>query len=164
MMNYCEQAKDLEVVTIKEKVFKIIWFLGGDWKFLATVCGLDSATSEYSCIWCKCPKKQRFDIDLQWSISDLNKGARIVEQISEKAKLPKKSNLRFTSSEAPIFSFIPMQRVVIDHLHFFLRISDVLINLLIRDLQVVDGIQKATSTLPNKAKGKYMVAYVQLVH
>ena len=52
-----------------------------------------------------------------------------------------------------------MHCVIIDHLHLFLRISDVLINLLIRDLQVADGIDKATSTLPNEEKGKYMVAY-----
>jgi len=93
------------------------------------------------------------------SISDLNKGARTIQEISEKAKLPKKSKLHFNCSETPIFSFIPIQRVVIDHLHLFLRISDVLINLLIRDLQIADGIDKATSTLPNTTKGKYMVTY-----
>ena len=94
---------------------------------------------------------------LQWSLSDSSKGARTMQEISENTKFPKKSKLCFNCSETPIFSFIPLQHVIIDHLHLFIRISDVLINLLIRDLQVVDGINKATSTLPEK--GKYMVIY-----
>ena len=37
-----------------------------------------------------------------------------------------------------------MEQVIIDSLYLFLRISDVLINLLIRDIRVIDGIEKAT--------------------
>ena len=152
-------SQGYEVISINEKIYTIIWYLGGDWKFLSTVCGLDSASAEYACIWCKCPKDKRFDMAVQWSMSDLNKGARTIQEISEKAKLPRRSTIRFNCSETPIFPFIPIQRVIIDHLHLFLRISDVLINLLIRDLQVADGIHKSTSTLPNKSKGRYMVTY-----
>jgi len=53
VQDICEEAKDMEVICIKEKVYKIIWFLDGDWKFLATVCGLDSANAEHACM----PKK-----------------------------------------------------------------------------------------------------------
>ena len=35
-----EKAKDLEVLTIEDK---ILFFLDGDWKFLAIVSGIDSA-------------------------------------------------------------------------------------------------------------------------
>ena len=38
---------------------------------------------------------------------------------------------------------IPMHKVVIDNLHLFLRISDLLINLLIIDIRRLDGIEKA---------------------
>ena len=38
-----EKAKDLEVLTIEGNIYKILFFLGGDWKFLAIVCGIDSA-------------------------------------------------------------------------------------------------------------------------
>jgi len=48
-----EEARDLQAMKINEKILKIVFFLG-DWK--ATVCGLDAANSEFSCIWCKCPK------------------------------------------------------------------------------------------------------------
>jgi len=43
-----------------------------------------------------------------------------------------------------MFLFIPIEQVVIDSLHLFLRITDVLINLLIRDLGIKDGLSKAT--------------------
>jgi hypothetical protein len=65
-----------------------------------------------------------------WSISDQSKGARTIKEITEKATLVRPTK---TDSTVPMFPFIPMERVVIDSLYLFLRISDVLINLLIRD-------------------------------
>ena len=38
----------------------------------------------------------------------------------------------------------PIERVVIDSLHLFLRIADVLSNFLIRDLGIKDGLSKVT--------------------
>lgn len=144
LQDICEEAKDLEVLTIQHNVYTILFFLGGDWKFLATVCGIESASAEYSCIWCKCPKSERSNMKLEWSISDPEKGARTIEEIREKHKLSKRSKSRFNCCGDPLFPFIPIQRVVIDTLHLFLRITDVLINLLIRDLRIHDGIAKAT--------------------
>ena len=54
----CVEAENLEVLTVKDKVYKVQFFLGGDMKFLAVVCGVEAATSEYACVWCKCPKRQ----------------------------------------------------------------------------------------------------------
>ena len=93
LQDICEKAKDIEVISIKENVYTVIWFLGGDWKFLSTVCDLDSANAEHACILFKCPKDNRFNMTLQWSISDSSEGARTTQEISEKAKLPKKSKL-----------------------------------------------------------------------
>ena len=92
LKDICEEAKDIEVISIKQKVYTIIWFLGGDWKFLSTICGLDSATAEHVCIWCKCPKDERFDMTKQWSLSDLSKGARTMQEISEKLNGRRKVN------------------------------------------------------------------------
>ena len=58
-----------------------------------------------------------------------------------------------------MFPFVPIERVIIDSLHLFLRISDVLINLLIRDLRIVDGIEKATSVDLNKTSAANIKAY-----
>ena len=101
---------------------------------------------------------------LQWSLTDPMKGARSVKEITEKAQLPKKSKVRFNCCQKPIFSFIPMEHVTIDNLHLFLRISDVLINLLIRDIRVIDGIEKATGKLPDNSKGKNLLAYQEFLN
>jgi len=47
-----------EGLTVHEEHYQIKFFLGGDWKFLALICGLDAANSKYACIWCTCPKEK----------------------------------------------------------------------------------------------------------
>ena len=153
-----EEAKDLEVVTADGKVYQVLYFLGGDWKFLALVCGLESASSDHACIWCKCPKLKRWDMSVTWSMSDPEKGGRTTEEIAEKAQLPKSSKHRYNCSKAPLFSFIPLCRVVIDSLHLFLRIADVLINLLIRDLRTLDAVTA------NQCQGRNVDAYVECLN
>ena len=46
---------------------------------------------------------------------------------------------------------VPMERVVIDNLHLFLRVADNLINLLILDLHHLDGIEKCNKLDRSKA-------------
>jgi len=104
----CDEAKDLEVITLNDVTYNIQFYLGGAWKFLAMVCGLESATSEYPCIWCKCSKQQRSDMTLSWSLTDVVKGARTIEEIKEKSKLGKTSKSQFNCRREPIFSLIPL--------------------------------------------------------
>ena len=80
LKDICQEARYLDVITMK--IYKITFFLGGDWKFLATVNGLESANADFACIWCKCAKSQRFNMSLQWSINNVKKGARTIEEIS----------------------------------------------------------------------------------
>ena len=47
------EAEYLQVLDVGGKKYNIQFYLGGDMKFLAVVCGIESATSEYACIWCK---------------------------------------------------------------------------------------------------------------
>ena len=56
--NQRSKLKSVEINGIK---YDIELFLVGDLKFLAIVSGLDSATSQYSCIWCKCPESEQCD-------------------------------------------------------------------------------------------------------
>ena len=44
--------------------------LGADWKFLAMSVGIESATADYFCIWCKCKTNERYDTSKTLSISD----------------------------------------------------------------------------------------------
>ena len=125
LQNIIEEASTLKEIHINGITFEIELFLGGDWKFLAMVCGLESATSTYSCIWCKCPKEKRWNMKKKWSLIDTDKGARTIDEINTKSKLPKSSKQRFNCISKPLFPFIPIRRVVIDTLDLFLRISDV---------------------------------------
>lgn len=36
----CDEAKDIEMLKVNEKVFKVEFYLGGDLKFVAVVCGI----------------------------------------------------------------------------------------------------------------------------
>ena len=45
----------------------------------------------------------------------------------------------------PLFDFIPIDHVIIDTLHLFLRISDNLMELLIRELRSKDAIDKVST-------------------
>ena len=91
LQDIIEEARDLNCVSVEDKVFKIDYYLGGDIKFLATVCGIKGPTSEYSCIWCKCPKGDRYNMKLKWLITDKAFGARTVEDITRRSKLGKRN-------------------------------------------------------------------------
>ncbi len=45
------EAENLRSIIINGVSYDIEYFLGGDMKFLAMVCGIDAATSEYACTW-----------------------------------------------------------------------------------------------------------------
>ena len=105
-------------VTVGAEMYTVIFYLGGDWKFLACVCGLEAASSTYACIWCTCAKEDRHT-DKEWSISDTSKGACTIDSIIERSQLPKKSPLRYNCCSEPLFQPIPVKRVVIDNLHLF---------------------------------------------
>ena len=72
----------------------------------------------------------------------MEKGARTVEENTEAAAL-RRSKKQFNVSHPPLFPSIPLRNVVIDNLHLFLRVSDVLINLLVVELKRQDGIDRA---------------------
>lgn len=81
---------------------------------------------------------------MDWSAFDCKKGARTIEEIEKYAAMPK-SRRCFNCSRKPLFPFVPIDHVVIDTLHLFLRGADLLINLFIDELRRQDGIEKATS-------------------
>ena len=117
-----------------------MYSLGGDWKFLAYICGLAAANQNFACIWCKCLRHERFDINKKWSLTDKSLRARDSHEIGKHAESKQhncKTNL--------LFDFIPIDRVIIDTLHLFLRISDNVIKLLIRGLHRKDAIDKVST-------------------
>ncbi|CAH3025553.1 unnamed protein product, partial [Porites evermanni] len=90
--------------------------------------------------WCKCPKHERFDINKKWSSTDKSFGVRDSQEIGKHAK-----SKRYNCKTNTLFNFIPIDHVVIDTLHLLLRISDNLIELLIRELRRKDAIDKVST-------------------
>ena len=51
----CE-VSEIQTIDINGRVFDVIFFLGGDLKFLNVITGLDACSATYSCLWCHCPR------------------------------------------------------------------------------------------------------------
>ena len=128
-----DEMRNLNSINIDSEIYDTEYFIRRDWKFLACVREIRCANQENACIWYKCPRSQRWDNSKTWSIRDTSVGARTVKEIAEHSRR-KQFNCKFL----PLFDFIPMDHVVIDTLHLFLRVSDVLISLLILELRTPD--------------------------
>ncbi|XP_078701561.1 uncharacterized protein LOC144927753 [Branchiostoma floridae x Branchiostoma belcheri] len=56
-------------LVIDGKTVKVKWYLTADWKFLATLLGLNQASSKSFCLWCHCKKEEICDFDKpSWNI------------------------------------------------------------------------------------------------
>lgn len=120
------------------------------------VCGLEAATSEYACIWCKCPKGQRWNMDLSWV--QIMGGEQLRKLLKSQSSLSQTSTVVIAAG----FHFFPIDHVT---LHLFLRVGDVLIDLLIKDLRTLDGIETMTRRRgSNENTGQNVNAYVQFLN
>ena len=161
LQDISKEVKRLTTIEVDGVKYNIKYYLGGDWKFLVIVTGIDSARSEFACIWCKCGKDERHDMSKCWSITDPSHGARSIDENITLSQARKKS---YNVSHAPLFPSIPLSSVVIDNLHMFLRVSDVLIMRLIDELKRQDAIDSARKFSNfNVTKFKYLQAYEQFV-
>ena len=133
-----EEMSSLDFIKCQEVSFKIEYFLGGDWKFLATACGIGPANQNIVCIWCLCPKNLRHDVKKNWLLNDEEPDhlSRTIQSISRDSK-----NRKNNCQHKPLFEFIAMDHVIIDTLHLFLRIADVLLEKLILSLKTADAIE-----------------------
>jgi len=107
-------------------------------KFLAATCGIEQANAKYSCIWCKCPAEKRSDLTLEWSITDTKKGA--LKKLKKALNWVNETKIDLAAATSLCSHLFQSNEW---SLHLFLRIADVLINLLIRDLGIKDGLNKA---------------------
>ena len=140
------EVLQLKSVSLDGLDFPIEYFLCSDLKFLAIVCGIESASSNYACVWCKCPSSERYNMKREWSFTDEKKGARTITDIV--SCLTKAKTKRFNCAHEPLFSNIPIDHVIPDVLHLLLRVTDVLFNLLILDIRRLDGIEAKQSSMP----------------
>ena len=159
-----DEIQHLKSITLDGAQYGIEFFLGADWKFLALVVGIEAANARYSCIWCTCPSEERFDISKEWSFTDKEKGARTIEDIRRLTALKKRGSEKFGCARLPIFPSIPIDHVIPDVLHLFLRICDILINLLILELRRLDGIEKSKLQTFDRNKTKHITKYEEFLN
>ena len=138
LVNIIEDIKTMQSITIDDISFSVEFFLGADWKFLALVTGIESASSTY---FCKCAAEFRHIVG-RWSMEDPEKGTQTIAEIQKFAETKKKATEKYGCVRQPLFPSINVDHIISDVLHLFLRISDVLINLLITELRRLNGLEK----------------------
>lgn len=80
------------------------------------------------------------------------------------ASLPKKKKKQYNVSRKPLFPTIPLNHVVIDNLHLFLRVSDILIDQLIMELLGLDSLDKAKKAAGlHRTKHRHVAAFEDFV-
>ena len=88
------EMKCLDTSKVGDYTYSMCFFLGADMKFLALCVGIEAANSTYSCVWCKCPSTDRYDLEKNWSITDqVHGGSRSIDEIQRYAKLRKVKNM-----------------------------------------------------------------------
>ncbi|RMZ97776.1 hypothetical protein BpHYR1_018011 [Brachionus plicatilis] len=95
-----------------------------NWKMAANVLGLYAASSNFPCLWCKTHKDNLYLID-----GSSKRSFKKQLEVIQKASNTKDKHFRYKTH--PIISDIEHSRYLIDLLHLFLRISDVLFELFI---------------------------------
>ena len=108
LQNIRDKVPSLTTIDVVDSSYNIVYYLGSDWKFLAMCTGIDSATSDHACIWCKCTKDDRPNADEEWSITDTIQGARTIEENIVLSQCRKK---QFNVSHCPLFPTIPLSHV-----------------------------------------------------
>jgi hypothetical protein len=156
-----EELANLKEIKIGSHTLSLILYYAGDWKMLAHSLGIQSANSKYPCVWCKCCKDDFTDKSLEWSISDPLKGARSHEELIKIVQLPNNSKtIKYGYDKLPLFKdIIPINRYMIDMLHLFLRISDSLINLLVKDCTLFDKFESWTLTRFDVTEFKHLNSF-----
>ena len=77
------EMSNLQEISVNNCTYKLEYFFGGDLKFLALVCGLGRANEDNACVWCTCPRLQRWDTSKRWSTNDPTFCARTIEEIAK---------------------------------------------------------------------------------
>jgi hypothetical protein len=112
-----DEIEEMKEIEIEDKTIKIEKYLGGDLKSLLNLAGVNAANSTYGCLWCKCPNNLYHDTTQEWSITDIEKGARTHDEADEK--------IGTKGYKFPAISLLfPFFRHLIDLLHLRLRITD----------------------------------------
>ena len=125
-------------VAVNGKEVQTDYFLGGDYKFILIMLGLNGATGNYACAWCTIHKDDRWKMDREFNYFNSPPLARILQDIKE---MSKKSRDNYGCCREPLLN-IELDHIVVDELHLLLRITDILTANLITE--VIDWVIEET--------------------
>jgi hypothetical protein len=131
------EINGLNHIEIKGIVYQIDTYFTGDLHLSAILKGINAANAIFPCVWCKCPQKTA-DINIEWSIINATKGARSNEDAREHVA-KQTIQERKGYNKIPILDCIEFSKVIVDHFHLFLRISDKLQELLVKKINLLDA-------------------------
>ncbi|CAB4025926.1 Hypothetical predicted protein [Paramuricea clavata] len=114
-------------IKVNENQVPVDIFLGSDYKFLLLLLGMKGACSDHACIWCKIHRLLRYDMTKSQDFYLIGDIKRTLEDI--KACCLKK---QFSCERPPLLN-IPVENIVLDELHLMLRVTDKLIDNLVKE-------------------------------
>jgi hypothetical protein len=131
LMNILNELKEF---SYKEKTYNIKYFLGGDWVAMANLLGLKMANGKYPCLWCTKHKDEFGKLNAKF----LSRNKKLQCECLLKKKEVDKLGYQNESCVGDIENY----DCVIDTLHLFLRISDFLVEELLRILGAGEGYSR----------------------
>ncbi len=130
------------------KSIQIEYLVGSDWMMMSYFLGLYGPNSKFPCLWCKISSK-----DLHLVIEDDKQKMRSFSRQDHIIKENNKKEEHYGYKFYAVIKDIPHIKFVLDSLHLFLRISDVLFDLLINDIADSDKFTNSSIFNPEKHKG-----------
>lgn len=129
-----KSINDLRILRIDNKTYTIKPLISGDMKFLSIIYGINGANADYPCVLCICPQDD-------FHKPNRTRERRTIKQAKEKCML-KGTAKRLGYVFEPLID-LEFDCIVLDFgLHLFLRITDALLELLMKDLFAVDKSDK----------------------
>ena len=149
-----QELSKFSFIEINDQKIPVTMFIGGDMKFQLIHAGLNAACSDFCCLNCHAGTPSYYSkavnnwsvqhyLDSKWSMSDDSNGARSFKSADLSfSKLTEK----FGYVWPPLSSSIPYSRYIVDSMHFFFRVDDVLKQLLIRELMDLESVSVLSRT------------------
>ena len=125
----------LNTIKIRNEVYTIEKFVGGDWKFLAIVRGIKAANSKFPCIYCHSERHEATYKNYEEISCSINNKYGNNRTLDKALKCVEAGKEEYGYVKTPIFDFIEFNRSVPDLLHLFLRITGKISKLFFRNCQ-----------------------------
>ena len=94
--------------------------------------GMKSATSNYACLWCKIHKDDRWRMDFESAHYNSHPLKQTMDEIKKMANKARNKE-KYSCENTPLIN-IDLDHVMLDELHLLLRIMDVLISNLVKEM------------------------------